>query len=83
MPKIAFMGAIMTDLFPDLIPTRPTRRQPRVLMHVLDAGDHCGEHDGEVIAVMRCKKCGHETDWTVFRNVTEAKSGVPCPKRNT
>ena len=72
----------MTDLFPETIPQPAKRRPPRVLMHVVDAGDNCGEHDGEVIAVMRCKKCGHETDWTAFKNATEAKKGIPCPKCN-
>lgn len=71
----------MSDLFPETIQSTK-RRPPRVLMHVLDAGDHCGEHEGEVIAVMRCKKCGHKNDDLVFRSVTEAKAGIPCPKCN-
>ena len=54
----------------------------RVLMHVIDAGDHgCVSNDAG-IAVYKCRKCGHETDWTPFRTFTEAKRGVPCPDCN-
>lgn len=71
----------MTDLFPDTIQSTK-RKPPRVLMHVVDAGDHFGEHEGAVIAVMQCNRCKHQTYWTVFKNVTEAKKGIPCPKCN-
>ncbi len=54
----------------------------RVLMHVIDAGDHGCVSDDAGIAVYKCGRCGHETDWTPFRTFTEAKRGIPCPKCN-
>jgi DNA-directed RNA polymerase subunit RPC12/RpoP len=48
-------------------------------MHVSDAGDG-GE--GKPICVMRCSRCGAETEWLEFENVTEAKRGIPCEACN-
>lgn len=64
------------DLFPD---TKPPRAKPRVLMHVIDAGGE-GAHD--VMALMQCAKCGAESEWLSFKNVTEVKRGIPCPECN-
>lgn len=64
------------------IPQRAHRKVARVLMHVIDAGDS-GCDDGHAgIALFRCGKCSHQTDWTGFRTITEAKRGIPCPKCN-
>lgn len=64
---------------PDLFPgTKPPRARPRVLMHVADAGDMLGKP----MCVMRCARCGAETDWLVFDTVTEAKRGIPCETCN-
>lgn len=61
---------------PDLFHgTKPPRAKPRVLMHVSDAGNGS---EGKPICVMRCSKCGAETDWLEFDTVTEAKRGIPC-----
>lgn len=55
-------------------------KTPRVVrMHVTDAGIR---EDGAEIAVYKCSKCGHETGWTEFKNITEAKRGIPCPQCN-
>lgn len=62
---------------PDLFGPRP-RRSPRVMMHVIDAGDGCES----AIARFRCGRCGHETDWQDVRTTTEGRRGVPCPKCN-
>lgn len=50
------------------------RRPPRVLMHVMDAGD--------VGVQFRCARCGHETGWISGLTVTKAKRGLPCPDCN-
>jgi DNA-directed RNA polymerase subunit RPC12/RpoP len=57
------------------------RTKPRVLMHVIDAGDcgGCGERESDVR--MKCGRCGHETDWTRLLD-SVAKRGIPCPKCN-
>lgn len=54
-------------------PPKP-RAKPRVMMHVIDAGDG--------MAQFGCRKCGHETDWESVESVTVAKRGIPCPKCN-
>ena len=71
------------DLFPDPIHVTDKgnpRAQPRVLMHVSDAG-WSDQHD-KPMCVMRCWKCGAETDWLIFETVTEAKRGIPCDACN-
>lgn len=58
------------------------RAKPRVLMHVIDAGEcgpGCDEHTADVR--LQCRMCGYATDWTRML-VFEAKRGVPCPKCN-
>lgn len=67
------------DLFPiEALPPKP--RAPRLWrMHVIDAGIR---EDGAEIAVFKCSRCGHETRWTEFRTITEAKRGLPCPNCN-
>jgi len=62
----------------DLFGSKP-RRSPRVMMHVVDAG---GDGSDSAIAVFRCMRCGHETDWLVVESITEGKRGVPCPSCN-
>jgi hypothetical protein len=65
------------DLFPE---TKPPRARHRVLMHVSDArGD--GPPD-DVWCQMTCVRCAAETDWLLFRSVTESKRGIPCPDCN-
>jgi DNA-directed RNA polymerase subunit RPC12/RpoP len=71
------------DLFGPIF--RPPRKAARVMMHVIDAGCAPGgdiHGDDAGIAVYKCRKCGHETDWTKFRTTTEATRGLPCPKCN-
>jgi len=62
----------------DLFGTKP-RRNPRVMMHVIDAGtDGCND-----VIHFECRKCGHDTGWIIdTKTVTENKRGVPCPKCN-
>ena len=63
------------DLFPG---TKPPRAKPRVMMHVVDFG-----YDGDItIGHMVCGKCGHDADWLMFDNDSEARHGAPCPKCN-
>lgn len=58
----------------------PSRKPPRVLMHVVDAGnDPCGG----MIAEFKCSRCGHQTGWQRIAMVSEAKRGRPCPNCNT
>ena len=66
---------ITPDLFPG---TKPARARPRKLMHFWDVGyiDGVG-----TAAVFRCRRCGHETDWTPATD-TEIRRGVPCPNCN-
>ena len=59
------------DLFPD---TKPPRAKPRVMMHVIDAGD--------CIAKFECAKCGAKSEWVPIANITEGKRGIPCPTCN-
>lgn len=63
----------------DLFGPRP-RRAPRVMMHVNDA--YGGDGDDAAVAVFRCARCGHETEWTGVRTITEGRRGKPCPKCN-
>lgn len=61
---------------PDLFPcTKPPRAKPRVLMHVIDAGDQ--------IAKFKCASCGAESEWLPFSTITEAKRGIPCEACNS
>ena len=65
------------DLFPGPIHVTDKgnpRAQPRVLMHVCDAGD--------CIAQYRCAKCSAVSKWLPFSTITEAKRGIPCETCN-
>ena len=62
-------------MFQDL---KPPRAKPRVLMHVCDAGFCDEDLDRPELCRMKCTRCGVESDWLSFANVTEAKRGVPC-----
>ncbi len=66
------------DLFPE---TLPKRAKHRVLMHVSDAGQvSFGDPKdfGKPLCKMSCSRCGAESDYLIFENVTEAKRGIPC-----
>lgn len=54
------------------------RRQPRRMMHVVDAGGDCSG-SGSHSVVFECAKCGHKTDWQKVESVTEGRRGIPCP----
>lgn len=60
---------------------KPARAKPRVLMHVIDAGDN--ERGDKQLARLRCGKCGSETEWLEFDSVTAAKRGLPCEACNS
>ena len=63
------------DMFAEL---KPPRQKPRVMMHGIDFG-----YDGDItLGHMVCDKCGHDDDWWMFDNDTEARRGVPCPNCN-
>ena len=61
-------------------PKKP-RKKPQNLMHVIDAGP--AEFGDGCIAVFKCNRCGHETDWMNAGTVTAAKRGIPCPDCNS
>lgn len=61
------------ELFPGTA-AKTARAKPRVMMHVIDAGD--------CIAKYHCAKCGAETKWLPFATITEAKRGIPCEACN-
>lgn len=55
------------------------RRSPRVMMHVVEAGQG---NSGKVIQ-FECAKCGYNTGWIIDENsVSENKRGKPCPECN-
>jgi DNA-directed RNA polymerase subunit RPC12/RpoP len=65
----------------DLFGEPPTRSARQWRMHVIDSGDcHTGaaEDLGKPMCVMKCARCGAETDWLIFDTITEAKRGIPC-----
>lgn len=55
---------------------RPKRRNPRVMMHVSDAGE--SDVGGKGVQ-LTCGKCGHITGWLEARTVSEERRGRPCP----
>lgn len=70
------------DLFPE---TKLPRARPRVLMHVSDATvchQGAGRDLGKPMCRMQCPRCRAETDWLIFKSVTEAKRGIPCEACN-
>lgn len=54
------------------------RRKPRVMMHVVDAG----EGFDRPLVELQCRRCGHNTGWVPMRTVSEDRRGRPCPKCN-
>lgn len=63
------------DLFP-----KPPRKAPRVLMHVIDAGNSC-DADFPMWVKVKCKKCGDEAEY-VHQTISEVKRGIACPNCN-
>lgn len=37
---------------------------------------------GKPLCMMRCSRCGAESDWLIFNTITEAKRGIPCEACN-
>jgi len=66
-------------MFAGLMPPKPPRAKPRVMMHVTDGGYVDGLGDA---ATFKCDRCGHESDWTRINGVTDVRRGFPCPKCN-
>lgn len=64
---------------PDMFP-KPPRRKPRVLMHVIDAGNSCMA-EFPMWTRFQCSRCDHKAEF-VFDNKTEAMRRQPCPKCN-
>jgi hypothetical protein len=62
---------------------KPPRKQPRKLMHVIDAGDSgcVMEPKTAFIAKFKCA-CGYESGWLQVNTTTEARRGLPCPACN-
>lgn len=47
-------------------------------MHGTDFG-----YDGNItLGHMVCGKCGHDANWMMFANDSDARRGVPCPNCN-
>jgi hypothetical protein len=65
---------------PDLFPAAP-RRPRRVLMRVVDAGDHGCITDKRWFVHLVCQRCGHDAEWLEFSTKRESLS-QPCPKCN-
>ena len=56
------------------------RRQPRVMMHVTDAGMF---PDGKAAIKFKCNRCEHDTGWIYDTDsVSQNKRGRPCPECN-
>jgi hypothetical protein len=69
------MTARQAELF-----ARPPRQRPRVMMHVVDAGNAAGA--GKII-IFVCRSCGYSTNWIEdTKTVSENKRGMPCPQCN-
>lgn len=59
---------------------KPPRKSPRVMMIVVNAGNHWQGGRG---IEFECRKCAHNTGYIVdTRTVTENKRGMPCPVCN-
>jgi DNA-directed RNA polymerase subunit RPC12/RpoP len=63
----------------ELFERRDPRHRPRVLMHVIDAGDDAA---GRPMARFACGRCGRETVWLGIGTIAEAKRGIPCKSCN-
>ena len=70
---------VRADLFPADIAPR-TRRKPRILGHVIDAGDN-GLAEGNCWAQLQCRH-GHVWETIGIYTITELKRGLPCPTCN-
>lgn len=58
------------------------RRPPRVMMHVIDAGDpqsYDVAYPDRCLARFQCRRCDWQTNWIAIDTITEARRGVPCP----
>jgi len=66
----------MADLFPDA-----PRRPRRVLMRVVDAGDHGCVTTFRYFVHLQCPRCGHDDGWSEHHTKRETLS-QPCPKCN-
>ena len=67
---------------PDLFPgTKPPRKPQRVLMRVCD-GMGFAERGESGSVRWRCPKCGHESDWMDYQNLTVVRKGIPCEQCN-
>ncbi len=67
---------------PDLFPgTKPKRRSPKVLMQVVDAGDHGCVTEYKWFVHLVCPKCGHDDGWSEHHTKREAER-QPCPVCN-
>jgi DNA-directed RNA polymerase subunit RPC12/RpoP len=73
------MRVATLDMFP-----KPPRKKRRVMMHVIDAGDHgCVYEPGNThIAQFQCAKCGDKSGWIEMRTATDGRRGIPCPNCN-
>ncbi len=68
------------DLFAGTAYQRPTPQRPRVMMHVVDAGNLPGGGKG---IVFECRRCRYNTGWLHDnQTVTANKRGLPCPRCN-
>lgn len=55
-----------------------TRKKPKRLMHVFDAGN--GYEAGDTVIQFQCIHCDHNTGWIKDnQTMTENRRGIPCP----
>lgn len=55
------------------------KRKPRVVAHMIDAGNF---PDGRMAAHFACCRC-EWAEWLAVENATEARRGHACPKCNS
>lgn len=65
----------------DLFPGTKTRKPPRVIAHMTDAGtsDRLGY---QAVAFFECKKCGWKSGWRHLEKRYEVSRGIPCENCN-
>ena len=69
-----------SDLFTNTKWAKPPRKKPRIMAHVIDAGERDGV--GPVIR-FKCPHCNWDSDWLIYDfSLTEAKRGIPCENCN-